>query len=401
MREQKNGAAGLTTPQLIEKSESKFTNISVNGNAFHGDLTEEVVSEVGITENRVHPLDLALIQCKIDPEEEITAAPICLEFASKNGSAIVGTYGNFSAVIGKAKSRKTFLISLIASSFITLKLLMGKIKATANQPKNKILLFDTEQSKFHLQKVVKRILSLAGNCSADQFEAFCLRTFDPKTRLAMMKRKMESEPNTALAIIDGIRDVAFDINDAKEATEITTELMKLSEELGIHIMVVIHQNKNDNNARGHLGTEIINKAESVLQVAKDSNNDQVSIVEAERCREKEFEPFAFRITEEGLPEIIGEWVGNGDDNSKPKKLTANQVPDSMHFEILKDAFSKLTNPKYSDVLERITIGFQAMGTDLGNTRARQFMAYYNQKGWIKPAKVDGSRYPVYQFSLSV
>lgn len=401
MRNQKNGAAGLTTPQLLEKNESKFSNISLNGSAYHGDLTEDVVSEVGITDNQVHPLDLALIQCKVDPDEEITAAPICLEFTSKNGSSIVGTYGNFSAVIGKAKSRKTFLISLVAASFISLKLLMGKIKATAHQPKNKILLFDTEQSKFHLQKVVKRILSVAGNCNADQFEAFCLRTFDPKTRLAMMKRKLQGEPNTAIAIIDGIRDVAFDINDAKEATEITTDLMKFSEELGIHIMVVIHQNKNDNNARGHLGTEIINKAESVLQVAKDPTNEQVSIVEAERCREKEFDPFAFRITEEGLPEIIGEWVGVGDDATKPKKLTANQVPDSMHLEILKEAFSTLTDPKYSDVLERVTIGFQAMGTDLGNTRARQFMAYYNSKGWIKAEKVNGARYPVYQFSRSV
>jgi hypothetical protein len=386
-------------PQKDLKGTSKNNSFSGNGSSY--DLTEDVVGEVGITDNQVHPMDLALIQCKIDPEEEITAAPICLEFSGKNGSAIVGTYGNFSAVIGKAKSRKTFLISLVAASFITLRFLMGKIKATAHQPKNKILLFDTEQSRFHLQKVVRRIFSLAGNCNADQFEAYCLRTFDPKTRLAMMKRKLLSEPNTALAIIDGIRDVVFDINDAKEATEITTDLMKLSEELGIHIMVVIHQNKNDNNARGHLGTEIINKAESVLQVAKDSNNDQVSIVEAERCREKEFEPFAFRITEEGLPEIIGEWVGVGDDTGKPKKLTANQIPDTMHFEILKEAFSKLTNPKYSDVMERVTIGFQAMGTDLGNTRARQFMAYYNSKGWIKPEKVTGSRYPVYQFSRSV
>jgi hypothetical protein len=365
------------------------------------DLTEQIFEEVDITDKQQNPLDLTLLHCKIDPFEEITDAPICLEFAGKNGPAIVGTYGNFSAIIGKAKSRKTFLVSLIISSFITLRVLMGTMRASVRHPKIKILHFDTEQSKYHLQKVVKRILLITGNNNAKHFEAFCLRTYDPKTRLALIKRKIEQTPDAALVVIDGIRDVAFDINDAKEATNITTDLMKLSEENGIHIIVVIHQNKNDLNARGHLGTEIVNKAESVLQVSKDSHNDQISIVEAERCREKEFEPFAFKITEEGLPEIVGEWIKETSETFGNKKLTANQVPDPTHWQILKETFSSIENPKYSDVLERVIIGFQAMGSDLGNTRARQFMAYYNKMGWIKCGKVDGHKYPVYQLALSV
>ena len=40
---------------------------------------------------------------------------------------------------------------------------------------------------------------------------------------------------------------------------------------------LLHQNKGDEHARGHIGTELSNKAETVLQVEKDEKNPGVSL----------------------------------------------------------------------------------------------------------------------------
>ena len=48
-------------------------------------------------------------------------------------------------------------------------------------------------------------------------------------------------------------------------------------ERDIHIHTVLHQNKGT-RTQGHIGTELSNKAETVLQVEKDENNPDISTV---------------------------------------------------------------------------------------------------------------------------
>ena len=67
----------------------------------------------------------------------------------------------------------------------------------------------------------------------------------------------------------------LDINSPREATLIVNYLMNWTEEFNLHLHTVIHQNKGDENARGHIGTEINNKSETVLRVEKDKNDDAI------------------------------------------------------------------------------------------------------------------------------
>ena len=66
-------------------------------------------------------------------------------------------------------------------------------------------------------------------------------------------------------VIDGIRDLVYDINSPSEATCVISKLMQWTDEYQIHLHTILHQNKSDENARGHIGTEINNKAETVIQ----------------------------------------------------------------------------------------------------------------------------------------
>lgn len=54
--------------------------------------------------------------------------------------------------------------------------------------------------------------------------------------------------------------------------------------------------------RGHIGTELNNKAETVLQIAKNTEDNTVSEVTAPLIRSIDMEPVAFTVNDEGLPE---------------------------------------------------------------------------------------------------
>ena len=75
--------------------------------------------------------------------------------------SIIGTLGNFSASIGKAKSKKTFNVSAIAASALANGTVLH-YRSSFPENKRTILYIDTEQGEPHCQKVLQRILCLAG-----------------------------------------------------------------------------------------------------------------------------------------------------------------------------------------------------------------------------------------------
>lgn len=200
----------------------------------------------------------------------------------KTNNSVIGTLGNFSASIGKAKSKKTFNVSAIVAAALT----NGTILAySASLPANKrrVLYVDTEQSPYHCQKVIKRILRLCGlptDQDNDCLEFLALRKFSPEERIEIVRQAIYNLPDVGLVIIDGIRDFVYDINSPGESTKIITLLMQWTDERQIHIHTILHQNKGDENARGHIGTELNNKAETVLAVEKDSHENDISSVRA-------------------------------------------------------------------------------------------------------------------------
>ena len=98
-----------------------------------------------------------------------------------------GTFGNFSCIVGASKSRKTYFKSAIGAGFIggdTSKYFHG-IKT--HRKKNMYVLdFDTEQGKWHSQKVFKRVSKLVGG-DYEYYKPFYLRKYDYKTRLEFIE----------------------------------------------------------------------------------------------------------------------------------------------------------------------------------------------------------------------
>jgi len=238
-----------------------------------------------------------LNESQIRSTDEIKEDPVCLSIIQGVKEIPVLTLSNFSAIIGPAKSRKTFFLTLILGCMSGLGTLQYKLKKNLT---GKVVLFDTEQSAYHVQKVVKRVEKLAENDKL--FSTYRLRPFAPHKRVELIEEYLYTTKGIKFVAIDGIRDLVRNINSEEEATDISSKLMKWTNDLNIHIIVVIHMNKGDRSARGHIGTEIQNKSETVISITKDSEEDNCSNVKHEFARGMDFEDFSFSIIG-GLPEI--------------------------------------------------------------------------------------------------
>jgi hypothetical protein len=315
--------------------------------------------------------------------DEYTCSPEVL----KVGEAVIGTLGNFSASIGKAKSKKTFNVSAIVASALSNDEVL-RYNSDFPSDKRYILYIDTEQGRHHCQKVLKRIVRLANlpiDIEPDNLKILALRKYTPEERLAIVEYALNVIPNIGLVIIDGIRDFVYDINSPSEATKIISKLMQWTDDYQIHIHTILHQNKNDEHARGHIGTELNNKAETIMQIEVDKDDKSVSVVEAIHIRDKEFEPFAFRINDEALPELVECYSPKEKKVGRPKKEEFDpyrDIPETVHRQVLETVFSNGNIKGYDEFKAALKSGYANVGYKLGHNKLVTLMTFLNNKRMV-------------------
>ena len=227
--------------------------------------------------------------------------------------------GELVADCGKAKSGKTFFLSILMAGCLTQKALA--LERTAHTDLTdlkplKVLWIDTEQSQQSTQEILKdRIIPLAEKsvrsersvCDIDKtLYAFNLRGLGFEKRGKMVNVAIRTiKPD--ICIIDGIKDLMTDINDAVQATRIMEQLMALAKEFNCSIVCVLHLNKSeqDRNMRGSIGTELTNKAFEVFQcemISEKDKTDTFKVTQTYSRKQKMKQNFYYRINDEGLPE---------------------------------------------------------------------------------------------------
>lgn len=212
-------------------------------------------------------------------------------------NSTIATLGNL-ALRRVRRRRKRRLMSLLLSLRHWAGRQVLNYRAHLPEGKRRILYVDTEQSRFHCHNVLERILRLAGlptTTDNENLDFICLREYTPAVRIEVIDYALRQNKGYGLVIIDGIRDLMLDINSTSESVEVINKMMEWSSKYDLHIHCVLHLNKGDNNVRGHIGTEMSNKAETVLVITKSAENPVISEVHALHIREKEFKPFAFPL----------------------------------------------------------------------------------------------------------
>ena len=231
--------------------------------------------------------------------------------------------GELVADCGKAKSGKTTFLSVLMTAAIGGRCLVVE-RATKKEgdqttpapsysggERLRVLWIDTEQSQQSTQEIIReRILPMMqenGNEKdvdlSSYLYAFNLRGMGYELRRRMVSVAVQTvKPD--LCIIDGIKDLMTNINDADQATMIMEQLMDLAKAVKCCIVCVLHQNKSesDRNMRGSIGTELTNKAFEVYQCEFLERREMFKVTQTLSRKKRIKEAIGYRLNEKGLPE---------------------------------------------------------------------------------------------------
>ena len=352
------------------------------------DIVREVLNEAAMTEE-----EKLLRSYRITPETKLPPMqPLFKMFGTP-----CFYRGELVAACGKAKSGKTLFLSILMAAGLTEKVLAlereGHTDLTDNKSpaeikeitereadqttpnpsrsssarllpegrKNsggerktlRVLWIDTEQSQQSTQDIiVNRIIPLIESSHTDldsSLFAYNLRGLGYEKRREVVETAVRIvKPD--LVIIDGIKDLITDINDAVQATQIMEHLMSLAQRGNCCIVNVLHQNKSeaDRNMRGSIGTELTNKAFEVYECEYLNQRKMFCVNQTLSRRQRIGKELCYVLSKEGVPEqcerpkeqprdAMGRWV-----SAKPKSESL--------VKLFNEAMEGHTERKFAEVM---------------------------------------------------
>ena len=211
--------------------------------------------------------------------------------------------GEVVTVTGKAKSGKTFFLSLLMAACTADREVVG-ISRMAESPPLKCLWYDTEQSRQSTLEILReRIKPLVGEEFPDElYDVFNSRSMDFEERLALLEEAIvHCQPD--LVVIDGVCDLIADINDGTRVKPVVEWLMQTAQAYHCCIVCAIHQNKGaeDRNPRGWIGTELNNKSFEVYACELLKPQMIFAVEQTLSRRYRMGQLFYFVVDDQGMP----------------------------------------------------------------------------------------------------
>jgi len=219
-----------------------------------------------------------------------------------------------------------------------------------------VCLVDTERNlSEQFSYSIQQILIRAGYTIEDNpstFEYTSLIEIERPRRfnaLSHFIENMRSKHNNHLFIVlDVLTDCIDNFNDPKDSLKLIDLKNKIINQHDVTFLIIIHENPNGDKARGHLGTEIINKASTVMQVAyvKDANQNNTDLIKVSylHCRSTRIhEPFYVRYSDEEGGLVLAEPV------------EINETLDTKNFKIKLSDVASYLQLNLKDSLDRQTL----------------------------------------------
>lgn len=181
---------------------------------------------------------------------------------------VIGTAGNFITLSGLAKAGKSLFVSAILASHISKREILN-FKIFSYPEKNRIALFDTEQSSFDFNRTVKRIKNLTGSDKIfKNFDAFMCNQESANDILRLIYTYLKNTDNVGVLIIDGILDCIDNFNDEGASKRLTRLLKRWATRFDCLIITVMHTSKQSGHTLGHYGSASDRYAQSTLNIEK-------------------------------------------------------------------------------------------------------------------------------------
>jgi len=134
---------------------------------------------------------------------------------------------------------------------------------------------------------IKSIQSQAGANKGTfhpDFRFTSIKQVSRKQRLEAVKQFIEeirrSTNKHLFVVLDVLTDCISNFNDVSESMELLDYLGNLCENSDATFLLIIHENPGSDKGRGHLGTELANKASTVMSIGfeKNKNNEDTDLI---------------------------------------------------------------------------------------------------------------------------
>lgn len=342
------------------------------------------------TENKKKTL-AELEKYRIKHTDKIAAPDVVLSV----GGQIVATRKNIFGITGKAKVGKSFLMTLINGAVLQ-KGELGVLSSFLPKGKDKIVYIDTEQSDFHVSLMMGRIKEMVDEYKMDNLRMYAFDTVSTSKRFEYVETIVNELEEVGLVIIDGIADLVKTVNDEIIACDMADTLRRWASINDVAIGYVLHQNPSDNSKmKGHLGTVLTNKSETVIQITSSKENEAVKIVETTQTRNRKPDNWSFEIIN-GMPIIMDECYTEPKTGKKP----AIVLTDIDRYTLLLAVFAQSKKSEglpYSVMIEIIKECYVEKYGTIGDTKTKEFFNYCRDKKWL--VQPDGTRtnYFLYDF----
>lgn len=133
------------------------------------------------------------------------------------------------------------------------------------------------------------------------FDYISLLEFDREERFEMLNMYLDhirlKFSIHLFIVLDVITDCVFNFNDTKDSMKLIDMMNQAINRYNVTFLCLIHENPGSaDKARGHLGTEILNKASTVMQIAfeKNAENHNTDLIKISyiKCRSsRKHDPF--------------------------------------------------------------------------------------------------------------
>jgi hypothetical protein len=213
-------------------------------------------------------------------------------------------YGGISGILGKQKSRKTFLLSLIMSAAIKNGIVDEHLRGHTFGKTH--FYIDTEQSRYYVNRIAYRICRKLGlDKHPDNLKILSVKGYSPEDRVRILEYVIDNTEEPGLIILDTLHRFIYDFNDLKECIKLLNKLLALADRKNCHFACVLHINPlrkgDEEKPRGHLGTELQNLAESTILISKHRENKNISVVTPRDFRDIEINEYWLCIDQYGIP----------------------------------------------------------------------------------------------------
>lgn len=172
---------------------------------------------------------------------------------------------------GKSAAGLAFIAAALKGEFIGIK---------ANRDNLAVLWIDTEQDKNTLRQKARAVLDMAElDAQPEALKVVALRGYgSPADALTVTLQAIE-ENAADFVFLDGVVDLCQAFNDEEESREVVRRLEAHAEQYGAAILGLIHTNKKDDEARGHLGAIMQQKSAEIYQVNKREGENVANVTQ--------------------------------------------------------------------------------------------------------------------------